>query len=233
MIARSKNAAAAPKDSSKMDELFERLQEEYGVLDLSLVVDNLDVALFGCLVVSLPGQEALKAFRTLKTQFVDWNEVRISSAKEVQEVLREGSEPLELALVIKDFLQLLFTELHHVGLDFLRDKTISDIRSFFKKKTRIEEPVVTLLLERIKDYPAFPLEGGVQQCAEKLGLVAADATAVQAMKDVYAQIDRSRILHWFVYLTDHHRAGCPSLKKSSPGKASPAAKSKAPRVSKK
>lgn len=232
MIARSKNAAQAGKAPGKLSELYEKFEAEYGPLDLSLVVDPLDLALFGCLVVNLPGQEAIKAFRVLKTQFVDWNEVRISSAKEVQEVLREAAEPLELALIIKDFLQLLFTEKHHIGLEFLQEKTISDFRSFFKKKTRFDEAVVTLLLERLKDYPAFPLEGGAHQCLASLGVIPSDSTAVQAMKDVYSQIERENLLRWFVYVSDHARAGCPSFKKPASGKGTPE-KPKAPRASKK
>lgn len=215
MIARTKSSAAGKSKSNKLAQLYEKLEQKYGPIDSSEIGDNLDLALFGFMVTHLPLEDATKAYHTFKNQFVDWNEVRISSVKEVQEILRGADEPLELTVTLKEFLQNLFTEEHHVGLEFLTERTISEIRSFFKRKPRLADSIVNMLLERIKDYPVMPLDPAMHECLQKLGVISGSATSLQVMKDLYPQIEREKILPLYAYLMDHARSGCPPFKRAT------------------
>lgn len=221
MIARAKkdgadaNAGNSSKTMSKLETLHDKLADRYGDLGDLHIQDTLDLTIFSVVMLRTPLADGLRAYQVLKTQFVDWNEVRISSAKEVQQVLKEADEPLEVALFIKDALHYMFDVRHHVGLEFLRENTISEIRTFFKKAGRFSESTVNLVLEAVKDYPVLPLEADMIACLEKLGVLDGTATPLQAMKDLYPQLPREKVLSMYLYLIEHARSGCPALRKSA------------------
>ncbi len=204
----SAQRSSAMGRKASLDYVYSRLKETHGSLDDLECRDALDLLLFSHLLMILPLAESLRAFRQFKTQFVDWNEVRISTAKEVQDILRESEESLESAILIKEFLNRLFTEHHHLGLEFLKEKSISEIRSFFKKPPGINESTVNLLLEHLKEYPVVPLESWMHPCLERLGWASPTTTPLQRQKDLFEQASRERVLALYAYLAEHARAVC-------------------------
>ena len=203
-----KKTPAKKSRAANLQYVLPRLEEEYGPWPGLVLHDSLDFVLLSLLLLHLPLTEGWRAYRAFKSQFVDWNEVRIATAKEVQDVLRQAEEPLELSLFLKGFLHRLFTERHHVGLEFLHEMNISEIRSFFKKSPGFSESTVNLILERLKEYPVLPLEVWMQRCVERLGLVTPSSTSLQRQKDLYSQMPREKIFEVHSYLKEHARSLC-------------------------
>jgi len=207
-------AKATPKAVAakpiKIDYLVEKLEEAHPSLaELPPTIDNLEVLILAHLARQMPLAEATKAFLDLKSQFVDWNEVRISTAGEVQELLRGAAEPLELAISLKDFLQRLFLDHHHVGLEFLRSKSNPELKNFFKKHPTFAESTSGLILERINDYPVVPLEPFAQPFLERVGLGPPGTTPLSRQKELHEKIPRERVLHVALLIHEHARATCP------------------------
>ena len=205
-------AKKTPKASSKpirFDYFLEKLYEEFGTGGtLPATSENLDVLLFAHLGLQMPLGEAEKAFLALKTQFVDWNEVRISPTEEVKDVLKAATEPRALAKFLKDFLQRLFIEQHHVGLEFLRDRTNPEIRAFFKKHPGFADATVGLILERINEYPVVPLESFTMPFLERVGLATATTTPLARQKDLYTKIPRGQVVHLSMVVHEQARSTC-------------------------
>ncbi len=201
----SKDASAGA--SGPMD-ILETLISSYGKLEGNEYTDSLDLILFSHLVLNMPLQEACRAYQRFKTQFVDWNEVRISGAKEVQEVVRAADDALELALFLKEFLNRLFTEHHHIGIEFLREMSLSEVRSFFKRSAGFGESTVHLLLVHHKDYPVLPLESWMQPCVERLGWAKPNTTSLQKQKDLHEGIPAEHIELVHFYLAELARQSC-------------------------
>ncbi len=206
--AAKRSRSRAIRKSANLDYVYTRFCEQFGPLKAVEFHDPLDLVVFSLLLQGLPLPACLKAFRSFKSQFVDWNEVRISTAKEVQDVVRDSKEALELAIFIKRFLHRLFNEHHHVSLDFLRELSISDIRSFFKKSPGFAEATVNLLLERLKEYPVVPLASWMEPCLERLGHGSPSITPLQRQKDLFEQIPRERVFPLHAYLAEHARTTC-------------------------
>ncbi len=206
----SSSAQESSAKPMRLDYLLEKLEEEHGDLStLPPLLDNLDILFLSHLALQMSLADAKKAFVAIKTQFVDWNEIRISTTGEVKEILRGATEPLELAIFLKDFLQRLFLEQHHVGLEFLRDRSNPEIRSFFKKHPGFAESSIGLLLERVNDYPVVPLEVSTQPFLERVGFGAAGTTPLARQKELYEKIPRDRVLAVSLLINEHGRATCP------------------------
>ncbi|MCA8960403.1 MAG: hypothetical protein KDC38_07815 [Planctomycetes bacterium] len=207
MATKAKKVSSRRKNADA-SEVLALLAKEYGPLDRVEFVDLLELSLFAILVERLPLASAIEAFHGFRAEFVDWNEVRISTAMEVQEVLKGAAEPLETALVIKEFLNRLFYEQHQVGLGFLQERNTTEIKSFFKKSPAVSEAIVNLLLAKIREYPALPVSAATFPLAERLGWVDPEATPIKKQKEGFDHIGPDQIYPTFVYFTEHARGVC-------------------------
>src|SRR5262245_30369103 len=68
----------------------------------------LEQFLYGVCRENATREQADLAYRNLREQFFDWNEIRVSSPHEVEEVLGDLSEPEQRAERIISFLQEVF-----------------------------------------------------------------------------------------------------------------------------
>ena len=59
---------------------------------------------------SMSAEKALKSFARLTAEFVDWNEIRVSTIQEIREQLLDEGNSLETAVFIKDFLEFVHRE---------------------------------------------------------------------------------------------------------------------------
>ncbi len=205
----TKDMEPGAKRPAAIAHLVAKLRASYGGLDELALGEIVDLAIFAHLLVQLPLADAVRAYQTFKAQFVDWNDVRISSAKEVQDVVKEAKEPLEVAIFLKGLLNRLFTERHHVSLEFLREATLPDARAFFKKSPGYADSTVQLLLALVKELPVFPIESWMYPMVARLGLVHKEKTThLQQQKELYEKIARDRLLEAYALLLEHARRTC-------------------------
>ncbi|GEM_PF-4267427 len=209
-MASSPTAAKAPPSSDPVNlvGLVRSVLRKSGVAEVPHCSDLLDKVLLWSLTIHLPLRETIRAFGLFKSQFVDWNDVRISSAAEVQTVLRAAEEPLELAIRLKEFLNYLFQFHHHVGLEFLADRTPSETKDFFRQKGFVPGSVVSHVLEALHGYPILPLESWTQPMLLRTRISSNKHTPLQRQKILYETVSpEDRLLTVFA-LHEHARATC-------------------------
>ncbi len=185
-----------------------QLASDFGPLDDVEMNDRLEVVLFGILIERLTIEQANHAMREYRANFVDWNEVRISSPEELQDAVKDAEDPLEVATAVKAFLNRLFYEQHHVGLGFLDERNTTEIKSFFKKSATLTEATSIFLLERIREYPALPVSALTMPFIERMGWAQPDSTPLKKQKEAFAFFERDQMLPAFVYLMHHARSVC-------------------------
>ncbi len=153
--------------------------------------------------------QALDAFRRLKATFVDWNEVRISSVKEIQEIFAESPDSLELAIFIKDFLEHLQRRRRSLNLEFLVDLSMGDIRRFLREIKGVEASTINLVLRQRKEHPVLPMSGPMEQTLLRLGLVRRTDNRDQKEKYLHNLVEADFALPFHHFLLQHSREVCP------------------------
>ncbi len=171
--------------------------------------DIVDVIVFHKLHLGLPAGMALRGYRALKEDFVDWNEVRISSVREIQEALSLSPGSLELAVFIKDLLELIHRERQDVSLEFLSEKNLGDIRRYLKQLKGMDNSTVELILRLRKEHPVFPLNSAVETVLSRLGVLRGAGRRSQSEKMLHEMVDPSKALVLHHFLLDHSRSVCP------------------------
>lgn len=169
----------------------------------------LDLLIFHKLHLGLPTDEAMKSYQRLQEGFVDWNETRISSVREIQEAMDFCPGSLELAVFVKDLLEFVHREHQDVGLEFLAEQNLGDIRQYLKQVKGVDSATVEFILVLRKEYPIFPLSEGAETVLKRLGILRATSTPLQRAKQLHELVEPSSALHLHHFLLNHSREVCP------------------------
>ncbi|NMC19174.1 MAG: hypothetical protein GYA33_02035, partial [Thermogutta sp.] len=90
--------------------------------DCETVLEHL---IFAALLENAPHAAAAEAFRRLRTEFFDWNEIRVSAVRDLAEIAAELPDPGGAALRVKLPLQSVFESTYSFDLEGLRKLTIN------------------------------------------------------------------------------------------------------------
>lgn len=157
----------------------------------------------------MPAAEALQAFRRLKTAFVDWNEVRISSVMEIQEVFDGVPDSLELAIFVKDFLEQLHRQNQSTSLEFLAEKNLEEIRRYLRGIKGVDSATIGMVLRLRKDYPVLPLSAPMERSLLRLGVVRPGHNRQQKEKYLHELVEKDQALAFHHFFLKHSREICP------------------------
>lgn len=119
-----------------------------------------------------PAEKVDAALQRLKTEFVDWNEVRLARIDDTQSILAQAGIPEapSRALRVREMLSKVFTERHMLDAEFLREEDKDKRATFLAGLPGIDYPMVqalecSLLLEK-QEYPLSP---HVTRVGQRLG----------------------------------------------------------------
>ncbi len=171
--------------------------------------DILELILFHKMHFYMAEQEAVDRFRRLKAAFVDWNEVRISSVKEIQAAFDGVPDALDLSIFIKDLLEQLHRENQSVSLEFLAEKNLSDIRRYLRAFKGIDPATINLVLRVRKEYPVLPVSDCMEPTLERLGVVRPGDKREQKEKYLHNLVDQEQALPFHHFFLMHSREICP------------------------
>jgi len=158
------------------------------------------------LAKAAPPDRAVKALKLLGTEFVDWNEVRISYVREVAEVLGAAGfeSPEDAARMIISVFAGLYRDHNMVSLDFLAG--VEHPPDALKQLTRIDavdDGIAAAIASQVLPEPAFLQMAEVLRVPTRLGLAGKGASPSKVRKvleDVAAGPGRLRAHYHFARL---------------------------------
>jgi len=123
-----------------------------------------------------------KAFRKLCERFFDWNEVRVSSARELEECLTDLPEPEVRAQRLISFLQEVFETTFSFDLDSLQKKGLKQAAKQLGRYQAANDYAVSFVLQQALDGHSIPLDAPTVRCLRRLGLVESDVDDPEAIR---------------------------------------------------
>ena len=205
----SKNTAGGNNTTSRPDtslaEIVANAYKQHGPLRDIEEINVLETVILGALSASMPLADVLKCWSEFRTEFVDWNEVRISSAAEVAGTFPGAKHPIQLAMQLKEMLQVVFERRHMLSLEFLRENTIAETKEFFKRSPSLPDLARQLVLSYIKLQPHVPLESWAQGGLIRAGLLSSSISSAQRQRQLFDQLDGIPLLHAVLALHEEAR----------------------------
>jgi len=142
----------------------------------------LEEFIFGLCRESATVDQAEQAYRSLRQHFFDWNEVRVSSAREVEEVLADlpGSELRAQRLL--SFLQEVFETDFSFDLETLHKKGVKQASKHLTRYEAASDYTCAWVVQRSLGGHAIPIDPPTLRCSRRLGLVETDTADVEAIR---------------------------------------------------
>jgi endonuclease III len=115
--------------------------------------------------------DADRAFQRLRTQFFDWNEVRVSAAHEVEEALANLPQPAARAQRVIDLLQEVFESTYSFDLEALHKKGLKQAAKQIGRYQAASDYTVAWVTQRTLGGHAVPLDEPCLRVCRWLGLI--------------------------------------------------------------
>ncbi len=167
-----------------------------------------DLIIYHMLHLHLPLKAAEAGFKRLKRNFVDWNEVRVSAAREIAAVLGNSKCSLELAERIRGFLQRVHSDRHDTSLECLNEMTIAEARRYLRSFGALSTATIDLVLRLKKSQSTVPLDKESERVIVRVGLVPARWTVRQKQKVLDKLVPDGELLQFHRSVVDLARSVC-------------------------
>jgi endonuclease-3 len=141
-------------------------------------------------------ERADRAFRTLRERFFDWNEVRVSSPRELAEALAGLPEPEARAQRLIDFLQEVFETDFAFDLEGLHKKGLKQAAKQLARYQAANDYAVAWVVQQSLGGHAFPLDGPTLRILRRLGLIDGEPGDLESLRaSLEHQIPKARGPH--------------------------------------
>jgi endonuclease-3 len=126
--------------------------------------------------------QADRAFRNLTENFFDWNEVRVTSPREIEEAFAGLSCPEARAQRLLTFLQEVFETEFSFDLEKLQKKGLKLAAKQLSSYQASNDYIVAWVTQRSLGGHAVPLDAAMLRCVRRLGLIDGGQEDVEAAR---------------------------------------------------
>jgi len=152
----------------------------------------LEHLLFACCLENSTVDDATKVFETLSRDYFDWNEVRVTSIRELSEMMKSLNDPKESATRLKRVLQSLFESQYSFDLDLMRKQNIGQAVKQLKKYNGASSFTVAYVTQNALGGHAIPVNRGLLQTMLSVGVISESEAAKKAVPGLERAVPKIR-----------------------------------------
>ncbi|QDT75394.1 hypothetical protein [Lacipirellula limnantheis] len=143
--------------------------------------------LFACCLENSLHEAAEKVFHSLSTDYFDWNEVRVSTIRELSDVLKPLNDPTESATRLKRVLQSVFETHYSFDLEPLKKQNIGVAVKTLEKYNGSTSFIVAYVTQQSLGGHSIPVNQGLLESMRIVGVV----TDAEAAKGAVPGLERT------------------------------------------
>ncbi len=196
---------------AKLSEVLRALEKPYGKVIILPEEPTLDHAVFLLLREGWDYRKAQRALRILQKEFVDWNEVRVSTPAELKGALKElGDKDLDVKVEkLRALLAALWKERNATALEFLKEMQPESRARLLSSLGVIHQGIVQVLLHGLAGpEAALPVPQGAVRTLTRLGLIDRVHSDGAARKVLEKLVDPEDLHAYLLLLTQHGEEIC-------------------------
>jgi endonuclease-3 len=164
-----------------LNQLFTALKRRYEPAEPELR-PVLEQFLYAIIREGAPRERANEAFRNLTECFFDWNELRVSSVREIEEVLGDIPDAEARASRLVSFLQEVFETTFSFDLEALHKKGLKQAAKQLSRYQAANDYVVAWVTQHSLGGHAIPLDVPSARVLRRLGLLDNDSGDIEAQR---------------------------------------------------
>jgi endonuclease III len=130
--------------------------------------------LFACLLEDSPHEVAEQVFETLKRDYFGWNEVRVSTIRELTDALKPLVNPAESASRLKQSLHAVFESVYEFDIETLKKQNIGQAVKQLQKYNGTTPFAVAYVTQHALGGHSIPLNRGALIALHTVGVISDD-----------------------------------------------------------
>jgi endonuclease-3 len=150
--------------------MYKVLKQHYKPVSVNGDRPLLEQMLFACCLENAHYEKAQKTYEHLSASFFDWNEVRVSTVKELAESLRELPQPESAASNLKRILQTVFEDTYSFDLETVKKQNIGVGIKRLAKMEGASPFVVAYATQHALGGHSIPLDRGALEILYIVGI---------------------------------------------------------------
>jgi len=127
-------------------------------------------------------EQADHAYRGLREQFFDWNEVRVSSVRELADSLQSLPNAEARAQRVIEFLQEVFETTFSFDLEGLHKKGLKQAAKQLQRYQAANDYSVAWVIQQSLGGHAIPVDAPTLRCLGRLGVIETDEQDLEALR---------------------------------------------------
>lgn len=168
---------ATPNRSALIGRTLKVLRKHYKPLPAPKDRSVLEHLLFACLVEDSPQESAEQVFNALKQDYFGWNEVRVSTIRELTDALKPLVNPAESAARLKQTLHSVFESVYEFDIETLKKQNIGQAEKLLQKYNGTTNFTVAYVTQNALGGHAIPLNKGALITLHTVGVISDDEFA--------------------------------------------------------
>jgi len=164
--------------ASRINRVVKVVKKQYQPVPTDLDRPVLDHLLYACLLENSLHSAADQVFDTLKRDYFDWNEVRVSTVNELSDVLKPLNDPVDAARRLKRVLQSLFETHYSFDLELMRKQNIGQTVKQLGAYKGATSFTVAYVTQHALGGHSIPINSGLLTAMHVVGVVS-DAEAAK------------------------------------------------------
>jgi endonuclease-3 len=137
-------------------------------------------------------EQADEAYRFLSETFFDWNEIRVSSIRELEDAFAGMAEPEVRAQRLVSFLQEVFEIHFSFELDKLQKEGLKQAAKKLSRYQAANEYSVSWVVQRSLGGHAIPVDPPTLRCVRRLGLIEGESEEAEARSGLEHLIPKAK-----------------------------------------
>lgn len=199
----------AEQDTRKLlPVLIEKLTKKHGDPPAPPKENLLEEAVRLLLAEKLSQRAVQSALSALREEFVDWNEIRVSTVYEVAACLGDSEEAEALARSLRSLLRALFDAQNEVSADWLPEAPPAEARAMFDNIPHLPPAVGYRMLLEVFGHACVPVTPDLARVCTRLELTREDYDAEQTQKRLERVLAKAHMPAFCHVVTAHARQTC-------------------------
>jgi len=157
--------------TSRWRQVLRRLEKQHGRPEPAARRPPLEQLILGLLSDQTSERKAVQALRRLQTDFVDFNEVRVTRPNDLAAAIHMVADPQAKAKRILRVLHQLFLRNACVTLEFLTRLPLDQARGFLEQLDGVDARTVATVVLLSLGGSALPADAALVRIAKRIGLV--------------------------------------------------------------
>ncbi|MEC8345630.1 MAG: hypothetical protein VXZ63_10835, partial [Planctomycetota bacterium] len=156
-----------------------------------------ETIIFGCCLEDATFEQAEEGFARLQELYFDWNEVRVTTAKELSEAMVGYHQPLVAATRVKKCLQSIFETHYTFDIDFLKKENLGKAVDKIKNYRGMTSFVVSYVSQSALGGHSLPLGAAEMALMLAAGVITEKEKQKSSVPGLERAIPKSKGVEFF------------------------------------